>query len=175
MRAFTIAASLMVSSTIVLADQHSINFDEKIDFSKIKTFSVREGKSDNDWPEINNPLFLKRLGETVRSELKARGLKESLDRPDVVVDFRVGGSKVNIVERNPAIRIPGQRGLASGAGPQSVRYPQGTLIIDVTARDSNLLIWQAHYRDDEDNATQLSRKLPQDAKNLLSQYPPRRK
>jgi hypothetical protein len=155
----------MLVSAIPLADDHSINFDEKIDFSKIKTFSVREARSDNDRPDLNNALFLKSLGETIRGELKARGLTENIDRPDVVVDYRISGSDIDIVEHNPGIR--GQRGL--------IRYPQGTLAIDITIRDSNLLIWQALYRDVEDNATRLSRKLPQDAKKLLSQYPPRKK
>jgi hypothetical protein len=173
MRVLTIAVCLLLSSVFILGDEHSINFDEKIDFSKIKTFSVREGKSKNDRPELNNTLFLKRFGETIRGELQAKGLREVPDQPDIYVDYRIGGSEINTVERSPGIRVRGQ--VLAGTGPQSIRYPQGTLFIDLTARESNLLIWLAHYRDDEDNATRLSQRLPQDAKKLLSEYPPRKK
>jgi hypothetical protein len=52
---------------------------------------------------------------------------------------------------------------------------EGTLVIDVTTTASGKLVWHGVYQRVEDNATKLSKKLPDDAKKLLSDYPPKKK
>ena len=62
-----------------------------------------------------------------------------------------------------------------GTGLQSERYTEGTLVIELTTREPNALVWRGLYRDEERNGSKLSQKLPGDAKKLLSSYPPKKK
>jgi hypothetical protein len=175
-------AGLMFSATaLAQSDSQNINFDDKTDFSKIKTFRVREGMATTEKPEINNTLFLKNLGIAIREELLKKGLKETADKPDILVDYRVDGTEFSVVrEGQPETRVPDVPGIRGGMvirgmGPQPVRYSEGMLAIDVTLRESNLLVWQGIYRDQESKGSKLAQKLPADAKKLLSKYPPKKK
>jgi hypothetical protein len=181
MRLATLLTGVLLCSVMLIADEKTINFDEKTDFSRLKTFSIREAKSDSERPELNNPLFLKRLAESVRTELKGKGLEEISDKPDLFVDLRVDGADISFVTRDPDTHIPGigpgGRGGINirGSGPHDVRYTQGTIDVGLTAREANLLVWQGIYRNDESNGSKLAQKLPSDAKKLIAQYPPKKK
>jgi hypothetical protein len=161
MRRATVLGIGMVLSTVVLADTRHIEFDEQADFTAFKTFVVREGRASSRKAELNNALFLKTIEDAIRSSLSARGLKEVADQSDVVVTFRLAEQ--------------GQRGVV-GTGIRNMRVIQtseGTLVIEMT--NDNKLVWQGTYTDDEGDAAKLAKKLPDDAKKLISQYPPKKK
>jgi hypothetical protein len=161
MRRATVLGIVMVLSTVVLADTRHIEFDEQADFTAFKTFVVREGRASSRKAELNNALFLKTIEDAIRSSLSARGLKEVADQSDVVVTFRLAEQ--------------GQRGVV-GTGIRNMRVIQtseGTLVIEMT--NDNKLVWQGTYTDDEGDAAKLAKKLPDDAKKLISQYPPKKK
>jgi hypothetical protein len=179
MRFPTLASCLILSAAVLLADTQHINVDEQTDFSKIKTFHIREGKANTQKPELNNPLFLKTLGAAIRTELQKKGLEETAANPDVFVDYRIDGTEISTVrggERGISIPLPGLRGLGiPGTEPRPVRYSEGMLAIDITTREAKLLVWQGIYRDEESTGSKLAKKLPADAKKLLSKYPPKKK
>src|SRR4051812_2947248 len=106
----------MCLAPVLLADHRHVVADDKVDFAGIKTFSLRAGGARTTKPELNNKLILKKVEDAIRVELSAKGLKESEDRPDVIVGFTVGEDRPN--------------------GP-SVIFDQGTLVIQVTARESS--------------------------------------
>ena len=111
--------------------------------------------------EINNQLLLTKIQEAIRSGLSAKGLKETPDRPDLVVTF--------------SLAEQGQRGVV-GRGIRNARVintREGTLVIDMTSGSS--LVWHAIYTDSEGDAAKLAKKLPADAKTLISEYPPKKK
>lgn len=149
-------------SAAVFADEHSIVYDEHVDYSKFTTFAIRDGKCDSDRPELNNPLYLKKLAETIRTALSAKGMKETEDHPDIFVDFRVVGTELSTADR-PSERLRG-----------GVLYAQGTVTVDLVRRDPKLLVWEGIYHDDESNGSKLAQSLPSDVKKLLSKYPPRK-
>ena len=107
MRFTALLAALTFCSAILLADDRSVDFDATADFSKIKTFAIREGKVSSQKPELNNRLFVQKLAETIRAELAAKGLKETADRPDMFVDFSIAGLDYSIVGGQRAERVPG--------------------------------------------------------------------
>jgi hypothetical protein len=121
-------------SGTLYADEHHIVFDEHTDFSKLRTFAIRSAKSDSALPEINNPLYLKRIADTIRTALSARGLKETVDRPDLFVDLIRCGIKHG---------GPASRRLRGG-----VLYAQGTVTVDLVRRDP-ILLWKGIFHDDE--------------------------
>jgi hypothetical protein len=155
------AASLLMGTVLwavpAFADHHNVNFDQHTDFSRLKTFAMREGKRDSFQPELNNSLVVKKIGDAIRAQLISKGLKETFNSPDVLVDFSVTGEDFNE-----------QRG-----GP--VTLSEGTLVIDLVKRESLALIWRSVYRDSERNAAKVAQNLPNDVKKSFSQYPPRQK
>jgi hypothetical protein len=180
MRFTSLLAGLLLCSSVLLADDRHVDFNANTDFSSIKTFAIREGKVNSQKPELNNRLFVQKLGEAIRAELTARGLKETADRPDLFVDFSIAGMDYSTVERQPATRIPdgpgGQRGyVVEGTGPQPVLSSEGTLVIDMTTTQPSVLVWRGTYRDQESSGPKLAQKLPGDAKKILSGYPPKKK
>src|SRR6059036_2395796 len=101
------------------------DFDRHTDFSTLKTFALREGKVDSPEPELSNMLLVKKIADAIRMELASRGLKETLNNPDVIVDYSISGQVFSE-----------QRG-----GP--ISSSEGTLVIDVTKRDSRALVWRS--------------------------------
>jgi len=151
-----------ILSGVAFADEHSIVFDDHTDFAKLTTFAIRDGKCDSTRPELNNPLYLKKLAETIRVALTTKGMKEAADHPDVFVDYRVVGIEVSTADR-PSERLHG-----------GVLYAQGTVTVDLVRRDPKLLIWEGIYHDDEGNGSKLAQSLPSDIKKLLSKFPPKK-
>jgi hypothetical protein len=158
MRFTALLLGLVLSPGLLLADDHNIDFDHHTDFKTLKSFALHEGKVDSARPELNNPLVVKKVGEVIRTSLKAKGLKETSDRPDVLVDYSITG-----------IDFHSGRGGRRGPTVES----EATLVIDLVKRDVGTLLWRAVYRDNESNDGKLARKLPGDAKGLFSEYPPR--
>jgi hypothetical protein len=156
-RAVSLSIIAILAAVLLFADDRTVDFDRHLDFSTLKTFALREGKVDSPSPELNNSLLSKRIGDAIRSELIAKGLKETVNNPDVIVDYSISGE--NFSE---------QRG-----GP--ISSSEGTLVIDLTKRDSRALVWRSVYRDSERNSAKLAQKLPGDVKKSFSDYPPKQK
>ena len=157
MRITALCVGLVVSASLLLADDQNVDFDIHTNFSTLRTFALRDGKVDSGHPELNNPLIVRKVGDAVRAALTAKGLTETANSPDIFVDYSISGQD-----------FAAQRG-----GPAA--FSQGTLVIDLVKRDSKSLVWRAVYRDNEKNNARLARKLSDDARKLLSAYPPRQK
>jgi hypothetical protein len=157
MRTAALLMGTMLWAAPAFSDHHNVNFDHHADFTKLKTFAMREGKGDSYQPELNNGLVVKKIADAIRAQLISKGLKETFNGPDVLVDFSITGEDFNE-----------QRG-----GP--VTQSEGTLVIDLVKRESSALIWRSVYRDSESNAAKVAQNLPNDVKKSLSPYPPRQK
>ena len=154
---------VVVTSVSVAADDMSVQADPRVNLSLFRTFALRTAEINSDRPELDNPLFVKKLGNTIRMALTARGLNEVADRPDLFVDYRLTGEDVST----------STRGFARGMGPRPLRFTQGTLVIDLTKPGEARAVWRGVYRDDEMTGSRLMRKLPEDAKKLIARYPSR--
>jgi hypothetical protein len=148
-------------ATAVRADDWSVTQAPGIDLSAFKTFAVHDGTVDSGRPELDNPLFVKKLVKTIRAALEARGLKSSAAQADLVVDFTVRAEEFAVGERPPA----------RGLGPQPVRFTEGTLVIDVSRSGTPDPVWRGVYRDDENTGSRLMQKLPDDARKLIDRFP----
>ncbi len=167
MRIILAVIILLLCSTLLIADEHSVNFDAGTDFSKLKSFAFRNSRCDSTLPELNNSLYLKNFRGIIRASLIAKGLKEeAAGQADILIDFRFDGMELSEAERVGSRMEPGHVGSL---------YTQGTLNIDLFAREKNLLVWEGIYRDREDNPSRLARQYKNDAASLLLQYPPKKK
>ena len=152
--------SLLAGSVGLSADDMNIVVDPKADFSMFRTFAIRVGKIESNRPEIDNPLYAKRLTKTIRTALTAKGLMEVSGRPDLFVDYSIASEDVNTT----------QRGGGRGIGPQPLRYTVGMLVIDMTRPGDQAPVWRGVYRDDERTGSRLFQKLPEDAHKLIARY-----
>ena len=182
MRAATAFIALLLLSAPLGADDHIVDFDIHFDFSQVRTFAIRDGKVISARTELNNSLVIQNLRQALTTALTARGLKATTGRPDVFVEFRVDGLDYSVGPFGRATRIAGRgqrgRGRPGTADPESATPPgfsEAVLVVDLLASQPELLIWRGVYRDNERNASRLVEKLPDDARKLVGEYPPRRR
>jgi len=172
-------ASVLLAAPMLAADEKSIVFDENVDFSTVRTFAIRERTIDSDKPELDNRLFRQQLDDTVRTTLTSKRLREVATDPDVWIDYHLAGTDYSVIGGQRGLRIPpgpfGSRGtVIPGTGPRPELFTEGTLVIDMITNPAGALVWRGTYRDEEKSGPTLARKLPNDARALLSEYPPDR-
>jgi len=170
------AGAMLVPTAAGAAETFDITFEPGVDFRALRTFAIRGSRIASDKPEIDNRLFRQRMEDSIRAALKKQGLTEDTTRPDVWLTYSFDDRDVSGVDRQPARRIPDSpqaRGFViPGSGPTPVLYTEGTLVIDF-ADAAGSLLWRGTYRDRETSGPRLSRNLSEDARRLLSKFPPR--
>src|SRR5688500_2873389 len=182
MRAATALIAVLLLSAPLGADDHIVDFDIHFDFSRLRTFAIRDGKVNSARAELNNSLVIQNLRQSIRTALTARGMKETTGPPDVFVEFSVDGLDYSVGPFGRATRIEGRgqrggRGRSGRVDPESADPPgfsEAILVVDLLAPQPELLIWRGVYRDNERNVSRLVQKLPDDAKKLIGEYPPNR-
>jgi len=163
-----ILATLLVAAPLV-ADQKNTDFDPSMDFLKYHTFTIRQGEIEAKSPELKSPLVRKKIEDSIRSQLQAKGLREVSGRPDLVVNFRFGAADKRQVETFSTGRW------GRGRRVETFRFTEGTLVVNLMDTEGRELVWRGIYRDDESNPAKISNKLPDDIKKLFSDFPPKRK
>jgi Domain of unknown function (DUF4136) len=157
LRTLALCVAVVAGSAAVRADDLSVTVAPGVDFSTFKTFTIRHGTIDSGRPELDNPLFVKKLGKTIRTALEARGLTATTAQPDLVVDFTLTGEDFTTADRSPA----------RGLGPQPRRFTEGTLVIDLSKPGDPDPLWRGVYRDEENTGSKLVQKVPDDARKLI--------
>src|SRR6185503_14600769 len=125
MRIRTICLScVLLFVAVAFADDHKVYFDKYTNFSTLKTFSMRTGRVDSPKPELNNPLVVQAVGDAIRAQLVAKGMKDTAASPDVYVEYNL--TSIDYAE---------QRG-----GPAA--FSEGTIVVDMKDRQQGLLVWR---------------------------------
>jgi hypothetical protein len=178
-----LSALLLLSSVVLLADDHHVDFDKAMNFSKFKTFSVGNGRINSGRPELNNSLVSKGIADAIRAELTARGLTEKTTKADIVVEFTATGLDYTVGPGGRASVIGASRGDANGRGrgrgraelDEPVDFSEGTMVVDISTTEPHSLVWRGVYHDKEKNSPKLAKKFPDDAKKLFEKYPVKKK
>jgi len=175
-RAGAWCVAVILLSAVLFADDHSVIFDEDVDFSIFKTFTMTDATITSDRPELKFPVVTRTLGEAIRAALALGGLKETSDRADLVVTCTVTGVDYSIGPfGRPNAIAPGRGGRGGRASAGPVDFTEITMVVDLSRATPAALLWRGVYHDTENDARLLAEALPKDATKLLSQYPPRRK
>ena len=169
MKFLSFTLTFLLITPAIFADNRDVDHDPQADFSKFKTFTIREGTIAAKAPDLNNPLVRKKVDEAIRTQLAAKGLREVTNQADLVVTYRLGSAERREVETFPVGRWGRRRRI------ERYKFTEGTLVVDLTAREPRDLVWRGVYRDDENNPSKISEKLPNDIKKLFSEYPPKKK
>lgn len=160
---------ILLAAICGFAQKITIEFDQGTDFSKYKTFAIRDGQLNSKNPALNSEIVRKQIDADIERELTARGLTMATGRTDLNVRYRFGSARRAELETYPA----GWRGL--GTRVVRVPYTEGTLVIDLRDPATRSLVWRAIASEDRSDPTKIEGKLDAMVKKSLTKYPPRAK
>lgn len=168
-----LAAVLSLLCVPALADQ-VVDFDHDFDFSAARTFAFRNASMRIDRPETRNDIVIAGTTEAIRKALLARGLKEVTAEPDLLVDWTVFGQGMLVGpggQARPTGYGQGERWSNGMRDGQQPTFIESTLVVDLTARSSGLLVLRGVHRNRDRDAGHTAKMLPDYAKKLLAGYP----
>jgi hypothetical protein len=159
----------LVFALSALAQKIEIEFDQSIDFSKYKTFAIRNGRLNSRSPSLNSELVKKRIEADIERYLTAKGLTATTDASDLNIRYTLGSVRTSEPEAFPA----GWRGW----GTRIVRVPftEGTLVIDLRDPSTKSLVWRAIAREEKSDASKIEGKLDDMVRKSIDKYPPKPK
>jgi len=152
------------------AQKITVQFDSSADFSKYKTFAIRNGTLNSRSPALNSELTKKQIEADIRRDLTERGLTEVPQgtMPDLNVVYHFGSQPRSELEAYPA----GWRGW----GTQWVRVPfaEGNLVIDLRDTSIRSLVWRAIASEEKSDPGQIQKKLDDMVRKAIDKYPPKK-
>lgn len=160
----------LLGAPVARAQKVTVEFDETVDFTKFKTFAVRDGQMNAKNPALTSELARKRIQVQIEKGLTDKGLTQATagTPADLNVFFTFGSARRVGTEAYPA----GWRGLRTRVVREA--YSEGTLVIDLRDPATRSLVWQGIATEDEKDPLKLSEKLDDMAKKAISKYPPKK-
>lgn len=151
------------------AQKITMQFDQTVDFSKYKTFAIRDGQLNSRNPVLNSPLVKKQIEADIQNDLTAKGLSLVTGGPaDLNVRYTFGAARKTEIEAYPAGWY--------GFGTRYVRVPyaEGTLVLDLRDPTTRSLVWRAIAAEEKNDATKIQGKLDAMVKKSIDKYPPKK-
>ena len=99
----------LLTAVAALGQKVTVEFDPAADFTRYKTFAIRDGQLNSKNPALNSELVKKQIEADIQRDLTARGLTMASGQADLNVRYRFGSARKAELERYPA----GWRGIAS--------------------------------------------------------------
>lgn len=152
------------------AQKITVEFDQSIDFSRYKTFAIRDGQLNSRNPALGGELVKKQIETDIQNDLTAKGLTMATNGPaDLNVRYTFGAARKTEVEAYPAGWY--------GRGTRYVRVPyaQGTLVIDLRDPTTKSLVWRAIAAEEKSDASKIQGKINDMVKKSIDKYPPKKK
>jgi len=173
-----IAVTLLItscSSALKVYSEH----DKKADFSQYKTFNFYEIKEEHlKMKEVNR----RRLAMAIELELGRKGIKRSMDNPDLLVNLYSFINRKENVTANSNQNAVGYYGAASPYGtaigisvsnPRSYSsyYTKGTVTFDLVDRKENKLILEGLAKIDASESDDADRIINYAVKKVFKPIP----
>lgn len=146
----------------------TIEFDQAADFTRYKTFAIRDGQLNSKNPALNSELVKKQIENDIVRDLSARGLEVTTGRADLNVRYRFGSARKSELESYPA----GWRGL--GTRVVRVPYTEGTLVIDLRDPSTRSLVWRGIASEEKSEGAKIEGKLNDMVRKAIEKYPPKK-
>lgn len=159
----------LLAALSAFAQKITVEFDEAADFSKYKTFAIRDGQLNSRNPALNSELVKKRIDADIERGLTARGLTMVSGRSDLNVRYRFGSARRAEIETYPA----GWRGF--GTRVVRVPYTEGTLVLDLRDPSTRSLVWRAIASEEKRDGIKIEGKLDDMVRKSVERYPPKPK
>ncbi len=168
-RLVAILICMLAAVSQARAQKVSVEFDQAADFTKYKTFAIRNGQLNSRNPALNSELIKKQIEADIERGLTARGLTEASGPTDLNVVYHFGTARKTELESYPA----GWRGW--GTRVVRVPYSEGTLVIDLRDPSTRSLVWRAIASEQKSDPSKIAGKLDSMVKKSLEKYPPKAK
>jgi len=159
----------LVAAHGALAQKVTVESDRAADFSKYKTFAIRNGQLNSKNAALNSDLVKKQIEADIAGGLSAKGLMEVTTGPaDLNVRYTFGSARKIETEAYPAGWY--------GWGTRIVRVPyaEGTLVIDLRDPTTRSLVWRGISSEEKTDAVKIEGKLDKMVKKALDKYPPKK-
>ncbi len=174
--AAAVALGLLVPAT-ALAQKVSYDFDKNADFSKYKSFTMKDGT------KVGDPLIDKRIVDAINAELTAKGLKRNDASPDLVVVYHVAFDKEqDITSYSTGMGYgPYGYGWGGGMGTTDVRVTNilvGTMVIDMADAGHKEIVFRGvgvKEVDVQAKAEKRDKSITSAVKKILKDFPPKPK
>ncbi len=160
---------ILLAAAGVYAQKITVEFDQAADFSRYKTFAIRDGQLNSKNPALNSELVKKRIDADIIRDLTARGLEMTTGRSDLNVRYHFGSVRKAELESYPA----GWRGF--GTRVVRVPYTEGTLVIDLRDPGTRSLVWRGIASEEKSDGTKIEGKLDDMVRKAIDKYPPKPK
>jgi Domain of unknown function (DUF4136) len=164
-----ILLALLLASAHLSAQKITVQFDQDADFTKYKTFAIRNGQLNSGSPALNSELVKKRIEADLERGFTARGLTKAEGRPDLNVNYHFGSARRNQIETYPS----GWRGWGTRA--VRVPYSEGTLVIDLRDTSTRSLVWRGIASEQKSDPSKIEGKLDDMVRKAVEKYPPKKK
>jgi len=175
-----VAALVLLAPTMALAQKTSFDYDKAEDFSKMKTYALKDGT------KVNDPLVHNRIVAAMEAELAAKGLSKNDASPDIVVVYHLAfDKKQDITTFSTGTGGYGGYGYRYGGGwgttTTDVRVNEilvGTLVIDVADAAKKEIVWRGMGVKEVDvqaKAEKRDKNIAGAVKKILANFPPKKK
>jgi hypothetical protein len=168
LRMMTLVILTLLGAHGAFAQKVTVEFDQAADFSKYKTFAIRDGQLNSRNPALNSDLVKKRIDADIEKYLTAKGLTEVSGKSDLNVRYTFGTARKTEVESYPTGWY--------GWGTRVVRVPyaEGTLVIDLRDPTTRSLVWRAIASEEKSDSSKIEGKLDDMVKKSMQKYPPKK-
>jgi hypothetical protein len=172
---------LMVAGSCAVTD-----VDRSANFKSYRTFAWGESEVKVENPVYDSDLITKRIRNTVEKEFSKRGIRMDKKDPDFLVSYRTftqqkqevsGGSYYGYGYPFFPMRFyPYGFGWgfpygAWGNPPRERYYTEGTLIIDITDKKTDELVWRGTVKGNVDDIADLQKQIAKGVKAIMKKYP----
>jgi len=159
---------MLLAASGAYAQKITVEFDQATDFTKYKTFAIRDGQLSSRNPALNSELVKKQIEADIVKALTAKGLTMVSGPSDLNVRYRFGQARKMETEAYPA----GWRGF--GTRIVRVPYAEGTLVIDLRDPSTKSLVWRGISSEEKSDAAKIEGKIGDMVKKSLEKYPPKK-
>lgn len=174
--AAAIAVGLLVPA-IAFAQKTSFDFDKNTDFTKYKTYSLKDGTP------VGDALIDKRIIDAIHLELAAKGLTRNDAAPDLAVVYHVAFDKKQDIQTfSTGIGYgPYGYGWGGGWGTTDVRVIEilmGTLVIDFADANRKEIVFRGIGVKEvnvQAKPEKRDKSISEAVKKILKNYPPKPK
>jgi Domain of unknown function (DUF4136) len=164
-------AIVVLSSASIVADDYVVLQDDDVDFSTLRTFTVREVNLTSKHPALGSPVLRNQLRDAAQAMLVGRGLTAASNQPALIVDCSVRGVDFAVDRTGRPVEQGSGRGGRRQPSTNPRDFTEGTLVIDVTRVDTRELVWRGVHHDTEQDPSRIAAALPAHAAKLLSRFP----
>ena len=177
MKAFIAAAALVVlAPALALAQKTSFDYDKSTDFSKFKTYTLKDGT------KVGQPLIDKRIDTAIEEQLAAKGLTRNDSAPGIVVVYHVAFDKQKDITTFSSGGYGGYGyGWGGGWGTTDVRVNEilvGTLVIDIADAAKKEVVWRGmgvKEVDTQAKADKRDKNITSAVTKIFKNFPPQKK